>query len=385
MTRGAEAGRGAPRPWDAIVVGAGPAGSVAALDLARAGARVLLLDRAAFPREKACGDALPPAAVDLLRELGVRVPLTLVERVTFVSPGGRTVSMPREAGVDGALVRRSKLDHALLRAAIEAGATFRQSAVTGLVRGGRGEVVGVDTGRGVERAAAVVGADGASSVVARALSSWRAPERTRSVALRGYVEVVGDEPELLLHFFADAQPAYGWFFPCGDGLANVGVFLRSSAYRARARPLPELLAEYLARPDLSARIRGEGAAQLASWQLPLFDPARPRVFDGALLAGDAGGFVNPFTGAGIYEAMATGRAAARAILRASRRGDFRRCGLAHYDELWRRTLGRALDLGRLAQEGLTLAPTAMELAFPAAGALPPLTRALSHWLFSTRR
>ena len=108
----------APASWDAIIVGAGPAGSVAAIDLARAGARVLILDRAAFPREKACGDALPPAAVDLLRELGVAVPLVFAERVTFVSPGGRAVSMPREAGIDGALVRRARLDSALLEAAM---------------------------------------------------------------------------------------------------------------------------------------------------------------------------------------------------------------------------------------------------------------------------
>lgn len=378
------AGSQRPRGWDAIIVGAGPAGSVAAIEAARAGARVLILDRTSFPREKACGDALPPAAVDLLRELGVRPPLVLVDRVTFVSPGGRAVSMPREPGIDGALVRRSSLDQALLSAAIEAGAIFRQSAVQGLLFGGRGEVVGVDTEHGEERAPVVLGADGATSIVARTLSSWRAPERTRSIALRGYVEVEGDDAELLLHFFADAQPAYGWFFPCGGGMANVGVFLSRSAYRARAMPLPALLRDYLDRPDLRARLRGGAATQLAAWQLPLFDPARPRVFPGALLAGDAGGFVNPFTGAGIYEAMVTGRAAATAILRAARRGDFGRRDLADYDRIWRQALGRAFSLGRLAQEGLTRAPQAMELAFPAAGVLPPVTRALSHWLFSTR-
>lgn len=370
--------------WDAIIAGAGPAGSVAAIDLARAGARVLILDRACFPREKACGDALPPAAVDLLRELRVRPPLVFVERVTFVSPGGRAVSMPRESGIDGALVRRSSLDHALLRAAIGAGAVFRQSAVRGLLFGRGGEVLGVDTEHGHERAPVVIGADGATSIVARSLSRWRAPERTRSIALRGYVEVEGDDPELLLHFFADAQPAYGWFFPCGGGIANVGVFLRRSAYTARERPLRALLADYLDRPDLRARLGAGSATQLAAWQLPLFDPTRPRVFSGALLTGDAGGFVNPFTGAGIYEAMATGRAAASTVLDAAGRGDFGRRSLAGYDRTWRRTLGRAFSFGRLAQEGLTLAPQAMEWAFPAAGVLPPFTRALSHWLFSTR-
>ncbi|MEZ4452921.1 MAG: geranylgeranyl reductase family protein [Nannocystaceae bacterium] len=374
-----------PAPWDAIVVGAGPAGSVAAFDLARAGARVLVVDRAASPRDKACGDALPPAALELLGALGVRVPVAIAERLTFVSPGGRSVSMPRLPGLDAGLVRRSILDHALLEAAIAAGATHRVSAVTGLLRGRRGEVVGVTTDRGPERAPVVIGADGATSIVARHLERRRPAERARSVAIRGYVELAGrDDGELFLHFFADAQPAYGWFFPAGEGLANVGVFLRTRVYEARGRPLRAILDDYLQRPELRARTGGRSPHSLASWQLPLFEPGRRRVFDGALLSGDAGGFVNAFTGAGIYEAMATGQAAATAALGAIARGDLSPAGLALYDEVWRAEIGRALHLGLLAQAGLTRAPWSMEWMFPAASAATPITSVLSRWIFSTR-
>jgi geranylgeranyl reductase family protein len=383
-----ERSRTSTATWDAIVVGAGPAGSVTAIDLARAGARVLILDRAAFPRDKACGDALPPAAVELLRALGLRLPLVFAERVTFVSPRGRQLSIQREPGIDGALVRRSILDHALLDKAIEAGAVFRRSAVEQLVLGRRGEVVGVESEHGPERAPVVIGADGATSIVARSLHSkpsYRAPDRARSLAIRAYVETPGScDGELFLHFFADAQPAYGWFFPCGDGRANVGVFLRRSTYQARRRSLRAIFDDYLARPELRARTHGRTPTELSSWQLPLFDRARPRVFAGALLIGDAGGFVNAFTGAGIYEAMITGRVAASTILAAAARGGFGVRGLARYDAAWQRELGRALVFGRVAQEGLSQAPWAMEWTFPALAELTPVKRILSHWLFSTR-
>lgn len=264
---------------------------------------------------------------------------------------------------------------------------FRQSAVERLVLGRGGEVVGVESEHGCERANVVIGADGATSIVARSLrpASYRPPDRAQSLAIRAYVETPGGcDGELFLHFFADAQPAYGWFFPCGDGRANVGVFLRRSSYQARRRPLRKLLDDYLARPELRDRTHGRPATEHASWQLPLFDRARPRVFAGALLAGDAGGFINAFTGEGIYEAMTTGRVAAATILAAATRGGFGVDQLARYDAGWQRELGRALLFGRVAQAGLSRAPWSMEWTFPALAELTPVKRILSHWLFSTR-
>jgi geranylgeranyl reductase family protein len=369
--------------WDAIVVGAGPAGSVAASQLASAGLRVLILDRAEFPRDKACGDAVPPRGLQLMRELGVELPVTFAEKMIFVSPRGRSVTFRRAPGLDGGVVRRSILDAALLGVAVGRGAVHRTSAVAGLLRGKHGEVVGVTTAHGHEHAPIVLGADGATSIVARELGGSRSPSRCHSLAIRGYIEAPNQAPGVFhLHFFADEQPAYGWWFPTGDGRANVGVFVRRSVYTKRRVPLPAMLAEYLRRPELQSFAGGNTVTELSSWQLPLFDPDKPRIFDGALLAGDAGGFINPITGAGIYEAMATGQAAARIIQAALAAGDPSRRGLAGYDDAWQASLGKQLRVGRVAQTTLTRAPWMMDLLFPAVAAMGPLRCKLSGGLFA---
>lgn len=360
---------------EVIVVGAGPAGSTAAGTLAKAGHKVLLLDRAEFPRVKACGDAVPPPAMAILRELGVEpLPFFHPERLVLVSPRGARLAQASRPDFRGGLVPRDKLDHALLRAAERLGAERRQLEVTGAVRAPDGRVLGVTTSEGELRAPIVIAADGATSTVARSLGVPRRPEPCQSVALRGYIPTPGYESrDLEIHFFDAAQPAYGWFFPSGPGEANVGIFLRTSVYKASGRTLRAWLDEYLQRPDLRARIGGSEPRDLMSWQLPLFDWDAPRTFDGALLAGDAGAFINPFTGAGIQEAMMTGQAAARAAIEALRSGDTSRAGLARYEALWRAALGREMTLSLRVQRLFTRAPWLMDAVFPVLSPFRSLT------------
>jgi geranylgeranyl reductase family protein len=353
-------------PYSAIVVGGGPAGSTAAGTLAKAGLRVLLLDRAEFPRKKACGDAVPPPAMAVLRELGVEpLPFYQPERIVLVSPRGRRLQQAGREDFRGGLVPRELLDHALLRAAERLGAERRQLEVSSALRDPDGRVIGVQTPAGELLAPIVIAADGATSAVARSLGVPRRPEPCHSIALRGYVETPGLVlRDLEIHFFDAPQPAYGWFFPSGPGEANVGVFLRTSVFKASGRPLSAWLDEYLSRPELRERTSGAAPRELMSWQLPLFDWDAPRIFDGALLAGDAGAFVNPFTGAGIQEAMLTGQAAARAAIEALRSGDTSRKGLARYEALWRAALGREMKLSGRVQRLFTRAPWLMDVTFP---------------------
>src|SRR3954471_8961360 len=204
---------------DVAIVRAGPAGAAAALAVlaARPSARVALLDRAAFPRDKTCGDGVAPQVLDVLARLGVRGLLDdwpTVDRLELGSPGGAwlrgSVARPNY------VVPRTVLDARIAEAAVARGAQLLRRRVRTLHRDGSGLVAA-----GV-RAPLVVGADGASSAV-RAFLAPPGGGHT-AIALRGYAPV---RPELasaqVIAFDPEgAWPAYAWSFPIGDGRANVG-------------------------------------------------------------------------------------------------------------------------------------------------------------------
>ena len=191
--------------YDAIVVGAGPAGSVAALVLARGGARVALVDRSSFPRDKACGDVVGPRGVRLLETLGVNVPGAEAGGFELVAPSGRKVALPWPAAgaayaAGPLVVRRRDLDGALRDAALAAGAVPVRASVRGL----DGEAVITD-GPSLS-APVVIGADGALSRVAQAAGLVHPAEALWGFALRGYVE--RDVPRGRIDIFSPTPP--GW-------------------------------------------------------------------------------------------------------------------------------------------------------------------------------
>ncbi len=298
--------------FDAIVVGAGPAGSVAALVLARGGARVALVDRASFPRDKACGDVVGPRGVRLLETLGISVPGAEAGAFELVAPSGRKVALPwPAAGAEYAagplVVRRRDLDGALRDAALAAGAVPVRASVRGL----DGEAVLTD-GASLS-APVVIGADGALSRVAQVAGLVHPAEALWGFALRGYVE--RDVPRGRIDIFSPPGqrpvPGYGWAFPSSGGGTNVGVGLGLRDRRDRGKLGAGLLADYLrlvwgeAAPELIDRRGGWLRMGLGGVTL-----ARGRV----LLVGDAAGLVNPLSGEGIAEAMLSGQTAAEAVL-----------------------------------------------------------------------
>ncbi|MEU4562115.1 geranylgeranyl reductase family protein [Actinoplanes sp. NPDC023936] len=334
--------------YDVAVIGAGPAGSAAALAALRGGASVLLLDRADFPRDKPCGDGIAAEAVDVLTGLGVPDPVRgfrQVERLRLVAPGGAAVArpLPRPAHT----VPRRIFDERLVRAAVAGGAEWRRHT-TRRVRGD--DPVVIDERY---RARVLIGADGAGSVVRRSLGHGANPAGHLAIAIRGYAPAA-DTGEQVIITTRQRWPAYAWQFPIGDGTANVGY-----GELLRGRPLSRA---YL-RNRLAVLLPGAEPVSVRGHHLPL-STARPVAGRGRmLLAGDALSLINPLTGEGIFYAVLSGALAGAEAARGPR--DVAR----RYAEALRRRLGRHLRHSGLAAR-LTAWPHVADAAVTAAAADP---------------
>ena len=301
--------------YDCAVVGAGPVGSASALYLARAGRTVALLDRAAFPRRKACGEGILPAGVAVLRELGVLDEAAALGRafkgVSYTTREGREARCRFPKGGEGLAVPREDLDHLLLRrAASKRGVrVFENKSALDVERTGEG--VRVRLADGEVRARRLIAADGAASPALKALGVARhGPVRARyglAARLRGVG--VGDFVEVFL--FGGGE-LYLTPLP-GEGRASAALLLehdtlalgfpgRENSFWRLARSHPALRSR-LERAELEAPVIGLG---------PLA-PEAARCEDGPwLAAGDAAGAVDPLVGDGIGLALRGGRLAAEA-------------------------------------------------------------------------
>ncbi len=288
--------------WDAIVVGAGPAGCAAAYDLATSGQSVLLLDRSEFPRSKACAGGLTSKAVNALRYSIEPVVREVVHRVQLQGEGELHCALQSRAPICVMTVR-AELDELCLGKTTAAGACFRRIAgVQEIVR--RGDLVHLVAGSETHRARFLIGADGASGQVRR-LCATEAP------LARGFaIEVKTAKParEVDLTFdFASVRDGYAWIFPKKDHL-NVGLYVQSAGAGLTRQRLLRYIEETLGvgvLEGVTGQYLGVGAGE---------DDVQQDLRDRVFLVGDAGGFVDALTGEGIYGAVISGQAAAQAVV-----------------------------------------------------------------------
>ena len=300
---------------DVLIAGAGPAGSIAAIRLARAGARVLLVDRARFPRDKLCGDTLNPGALRLLDRAGLRAQVEAVSRplegMLITGNGGVHVRGTYGRGLVARALTRRVLDQLLVDAAIAAGAQFQDGVrVEGPLldeSGGHATVRGAvlcRTGGAAPRirvpAQVTIAADGRRSTIAFALGLARHPAAPRRWAVGAYFEgLAGLDTVGEMHV---RGPHYIGVSPIGEGgLAN--VCLVTPAREGFADPAGLLERHLAADPVLGPRAVGARRVTAPSILGPLAVDARAAGAPGLLLAGDAAGFVDPMTGDGLRFAI----------------------------------------------------------------------------------
>lgn len=325
-----------PERCEVLVVGAGPAGSATATLLARSGWDVVLVDRRSFPREKVCGDGLIPDAHAALRELGVLDEVMAraqgLQHVGCIGPRGTRVDVPATLAV----LARRELDDILCRNAVRQGARMHAPVhFEAPLHDASGRVVGARLSNGGEtrelQARWVVLATGAGTqpLVAADMCERQTPS---GVALRGYVKNDAMQERITameIVWHRELRPGYGWIFPCGDGVFNIGVGVfdmhttdaqgRNAMANVNLRQLFDAFCGFYA-PAKELMAGGVLQGQLKG--APLRCTLRGARFarPGLLVAGEAAGSTYAFTGEGIGKAMETGMLAARGLLQAAAQG-----------------------------------------------------------------
>jgi geranylgeranyl reductase family protein len=337
---------------DVLVVGGGPAGAMAGLALATTGVSTILLDKKVFPRDKPCGGGIRHGVRrrfgGLMNDLERRVPIHEISKVVMEAPSGASVL----ATLDQPLYltfRRIEFDDALLRAARDAGARVIEGArIVSLERNERGVTVGCADGRRLT-ARAIVGADGVNSIVARAAGltdGFTNAELAIDTMEETPLEELGvtDTEAMYVAYGYKGWPGYGYVFPkrrCVD--AGVGFLLPffketlgGAPYEHHARFVQEMSAKGV--------VRGRSNPDnFKAYRLPLCGPLPRTVADRVVICGDAGGFVNAYTGEGIYYAMVTGEHAGLTLAEALKDDDLSARRLAAYETRWRREIGEELS------------------------------------------
>jgi menaquinone-9 beta-reductase len=361
---------------DVIVVGAGPAGSASAALLAKRGFRVVLLDRATFPRDKACGEYTSPETERVLERIGAlegveKAGARRLRSMRVISPNGRSFSMDysspgEEDGKQILATPRRILDAALVDYARQSGVEVRERVKVEGVTLRDGRVAGVicceKSGMSRElQCRLVVGADGVHSVVVRSLglgAPLRWPQNLGMVAhYTGYTGLQNERCESWGEMHVSAS-GYAGLAPQSAGLLNVGLVMPMRlAKRFDGLSAVERFEQFaFSFPGVAERLKGAERADQVRGVGPIGARVTRTSGPGYLLVGDAAGFFDPFTGEGVYKALRGAELAAEVAAGALERGDVSAGPLASYSSLRRKEFVAKEMVCRLVQLFVGLPP-----------------------------
>lgn len=338
--------------FDVIVSGAGPAGSTAALFLAKRGKKVLLLDKEQFPRDKVCADNKTWKCLDIVKELGLwkefeRIPKKEIRGVLVASPSGHELDTPlleSDIAEKGPWynVRRYVFDNLLAQACKKnKWITLQEKCEVIEPIWKKNQMVGVKYRKGkkieIARAPVVVGADGSSSPIAKAAGLSPKVKGRYALNARAYFTgVKGLRDRCELYYLKGVCPGYFWIFPVDGGMANVGVGMRLEDIEKQGITLEQKMQEIMNSPRFKNRFAtAKQKTPIKKWGLSVLGKRRKCSGAGFVLCGDAGTFAMTFSGEGVGPSMRTGKIAAQCIADALDRGEVHAQSLSKYDEaIW---------------------------------------------------
>jgi geranylgeranyl reductase family protein len=353
--------------YDLIIVGAGPAGSAAALYAERLGLTSLLVDKESFPRDKICGDALSGKSVAVLRDLDLltevqQLPGAHIQSIVFSSPDKATFRIDLSKTSlkqipKGFVIRRKNFDAFLFGKAKKAATrSIENFTVTDLLIEA-GQVCGIsgktaDRVQHTFRSKIILGADGYKSIVARKTGLYEHDPAHWVVALRCYYKNVRDlTDQIELHYVDEVIPGYFWIFPLENGYANVGIGMLHKSIKEKHIDLNQALQNALTNPVFKERFaQAEAMEKPVGWNLPVGSKRRKSYGDGFMLLGDAAGLIDPFTGEGIGNALYSARYAVETAKQALDQDDLSAGFLSRYeDNLWN-SIGNELRISTKLQK-----------------------------------
>lgn len=358
------------KKYDVVIAGAGPAGCACALSLKNSGLRVALIDKATFPRDKICGDALSADVINQLYEFFPDVYNKFIKikdkrasyGVHFTSPNGYKMNIPfsgKYAGLaPGYISTRVVFDEFLLRTTInlvEDLDYFEDQTIQQVENNIDG--VKIITSKSAFQANMVIAADGARSTIAKNLAYATFSRDQTCAGIRTYfknVEGFDNQSYIELHFFKEVIPGYFWIFPMAENQANVGLGILSSVVSAKKLNLKKI-AQDLIKDHPLIKDRFKSAEQIAEWKghiIPLGVKKSHISGNRFLLTGDAAGLTDPLTGEGIGNALRSGRYAADHIKQCFQNNRFDEHFNLKYDQYLYKKIWRELKISHSLQRML---------------------------------